>query len=71
MAIGWSVNSETDRGPGAGILAWLHDHDLVRPSPVLSEDQLRSALDYACLVAALTVARAGADPPWKSELIPA
>ena len=28
-------------------------------------------LDYACLVASLTVARAGADPPWKSELIPA
>ncbi len=56
---------------GAGILAWLHDHDLVRPSLVLSEDQLRSALDYACLVASLTVARAGADPPWKSELIPA
>ena len=37
----------------------------------LSEDQLRTALDYACLVASLTVARAGADPPWKSELIPA
>jgi len=56
---------------GAGILAWLHDHDLVRPSLVLSADELRSALDYACLVASLTVARAGADPPWKSELIPA
>ncbi len=56
---------------GAGILAWLHDHDLVRPSLVLSEDQLRSALDYACHVASLTVARAGADPPRKSELIPA
>lgn len=56
---------------GAGILAWLHDQQLVVPSPILSEDQLRSALDYACLVASLTVSRAGADPPWKSELIPA
>ena len=56
---------------GAGILAWLHDHDLVRPSLVLSEDQLRTAIDYTCLVASLAVARAGADPPWKSELIPA
>jgi len=56
---------------GAAILAWLHDHHLLGPSLVLSEDQLRSALDYACLVASLTVARAGADPPWKRELIPA
>jgi len=56
---------------GAGILAWLHDHHLIRSSLVLSRDQLRSALDYACLVASLTVARAGADPPWKRELIPA
>jgi fructokinase len=54
---------------GAAILAWLHDHHLIGPSLVLSEDQLRSALDYACLVASLTVARAGADPPWKRELI--
>ena len=56
---------------GAAILAWLHDHHLIGPSLVLSEDQMRSALDYACLVASLTVARAGADPPWKRELIPA
>src|SRR5207247_3205323 len=56
---------------GAGILAWLHDHHLIGASLVLSRDQLRSALDYACLVASLTVARAGADPPWKRELIPA
>jgi len=56
---------------GAGILAWLHDHRLIGSSLALSRDQLRSALDYACLVASLTVARAGADPPWKRELIPA
>jgi fructokinase len=56
---------------GAAILAWLHDHQLVGPSLHLSEDQLRSALDYACVVASITCARAGADPPWKGELIPA
>jgi fructokinase len=55
---------------GAAILAWLHDHRLIGSSLVLSEDQLRSALDYACLVASITCARAGADPPWKRELIP-
>jgi fructokinase len=56
---------------GAAILAWLHDHHLVGPSLDLSEDQLRSALHYACVVASITCGRAGADPPWKGELIPA
>jgi len=39
----------------------LHDHHLIGSSLVLSRDELRSAVDYACLVASLTVARAGAD----------
>jgi fructokinase len=52
----------------AGLLAWLHDHDLIRPELSLELDQLRSALDYACLAASLTCARAGADPPWKREM---
>jgi fructokinase len=56
---------------GAGIIAWLFDHQLIRPSLALSEGELRSALDYACLVASLTCARAGAEPPWKRELMPA
>jgi fructokinase len=54
---------------GAGLLAWLHDHELIRPDLALSEDQLRSALDYACLAASITCARAGADPPWKREMV--
>jgi len=53
---------------GAGLLAWLHDHSLIEPSPSLTEGDLRSALSYACLAASLTCARAGADPPWKREM---
>ena len=52
----------------AGLLAWLHDHDLLRPELELDEDRLRAALSHACLVASLTCARAGADPPWKREV---
>jgi fructokinase len=53
---------------GAGLLAWLHDHGLIRPDLTLEEDELRAALDYACRVASLTCARAGANPPRKDEL---
>ena len=53
---------------GAGLLAWLHDHALIGPSPSLTEGELRSALSYACLAASRTCARAGADPPWKREM---
>ena len=53
---------------GAGLLAWLYDHDLVRAEMRLDEEQLRSALDYACLAAALTCTRKGAEPPWKREM---
>ena len=53
---------------GAGLLAWLHDHSLIGPSLTLTEDQLRSAVAYACLAASLTCAKAGADPPWKREM---
>jgi len=53
---------------GAGLLAWLHDNGLVRPDLALDEGRLRAALNYACLAASLTCARAGADPPWKREM---
>ncbi len=53
---------------GAALLAWLHDHDFVRPDLELDEGGLRAALDYACLAAAITCSRAGADPPWKWEM---
>ncbi len=53
---------------GAGLLGWLHDHDLIRPDIALDEEQLRAALDYACMAASLNCGRAGADPPWKKEM---
>jgi fructokinase len=54
---------------GAGLLAWLHDHADIRPELSLSEDELTAALEYACLAGALTCSRAGAEPPWKKEML--
>jgi fructokinase len=53
---------------GAGVLAWLHDNGLIDPELELDGAQLQSALEYACKVASLTCARAGADPPSKQEM---
>jgi fructokinase len=53
---------------GAALLAWLHDHGAVRPELSLDGDELKAALDYACLAASITCGRGGADPPWKREL---
>ncbi|HSS92848.1 MAG TPA: carbohydrate kinase [Candidatus Dormibacteraeota bacterium] len=53
---------------GAALLAWLHDHGAVRPDLCLEEEELKEALDFACLAAALTCTRPGADPPWKWEM---
>lgn len=54
---------------GAALLAWLHDHGAIRPDLSLDAEELKAALDYACLAASLTCARAGAEPPWKSEMM--
>ena len=54
---------------GAGLLAWLHDHAALKPNLQLEERELRSAVEFACLAAALTCARGGADPPWRSEMM--
>jgi len=53
---------------GAALLAWLHDHGALGRDLALSADELRSALEYACLVASLTCTRAGAEPPRRAEL---
>jgi fructokinase len=53
---------------GAGLLAWLHDHSALRSDLSLEPGELESALRQACVVGALTCSRAGAEPPWKSEL---
>ena len=52
----------------AGLLAWLDEHAALRPEVLLEPGQLEQALRLACLVAALTCTRAGAEPPWKSEM---
>ena len=52
---------------GAGVLAWLHNRDALRPDLRLDVEQLESLLAFACSVASLTCARAGAEPPWRSE----
>lgn len=53
---------------GAGLLAWLHDHGRLSRDLRLDRDDLRAALEFACLVASITCTRAGADPPWRAEL---
>lgn len=53
---------------GAALLAWLHDHDCITRDLILESSELKAALDYACLAAAITCSRAGADPPWKQEM---
>jgi len=53
---------------GAGLLAWLHDHDRLNRDLHLEREELRAALDFACLVASITCTRAGADPPRRAEL---
>lgn len=54
----------------AGVLASLNARDrLSRESLVrLDEDTLRAALKLGAAAAAVTVSRAGANPPWPSEL---
>jgi fructokinase len=53
---------------GAGLLAWLCDHDRLNPDLHLEREELHAALEFACLVASITCTRAGADPPHRAEL---
>jgi fructokinase len=53
---------------GAALLAWLAVRERLRPRFTLEERELRSALEFACLVAALTCTRAGAESPTRDEL---
>jgi len=53
---------------GAALLAWLNTHDALKADLHLEQADLESALDYACLAAAITCSRPGADPPWKGEI---
>lgn len=53
---------------GAGLLTWLDDHRRLEPHPNLEAADLRAALEFACLAAAITCTRAGADPPRRHEM---
>jgi fructokinase len=53
---------------GAAVLAWLHDRDRLLPDFSLAAEEVESLLDFACLAAALTCTRSGAEPPWRSEM---
>jgi fructokinase len=55
---------------GAGLLAWLYDHDRLNRDLRLEREELRAALEFACLVASITCTRAGADPPRRADLKP-
>jgi len=54
----------------AGVLASLHQAGLLSKSQVatLSDTAIRDALALGAKVAAITVARAGANPPWAADL---
>ncbi|MBM2711163.1 carbohydrate kinase [Mesorhizobium caraganae] len=54
----------------AGILASLHEQGLLTKAEMggLSEDAIRQALTLGSKAAAVTVSRAGANPPWRHEI---
>ena len=54
----------------AGILAWLHKAGKLSKEGLagLSKDDVAGALSLAVRAAAVTVSRAGANPPWEHEL---
>ena len=54
----------------AGILASLHDEGALAKARIasLSEAEVHAALTLAAKAAAVTVSRAGANPPWRSEI---
>ena len=54
---------------GAALLAWLHDNGKLGVDLHMGRDDLQAALDYANLAAGITCSRAGADPPWRRELL--
>ncbi|MDX8481234.1 carbohydrate kinase [Mesorhizobium sp. VK24D] len=54
----------------AGILASLHEQGLLTKAAIggLSEDAIGKALELGAKAAAVTVSRAGANPPWRHEI---
>lgn len=54
----------------AGVLSALHDAGKLTKAGIaaLDEDAIRAALTLGAKAAAVTVSRAGANPPWRHEL---
>ena len=54
----------------AGILASLHEQGALSKTAIadLSEAAIREALALGSKAAAVTVSRAGANPPWRHEI---
>ena len=54
----------------AGILASLHEQGLLSKTAIadLSKDAIHKALALGAKAAAVTVSRAGANPPWRQEI---
>lgn len=54
----------------AGVLANLHETGNLTKTGVseMSPEVLRRAIEFGAKVAAITVSRAGANPPWASEV---
>lgn len=54
----------------AGVLAALDERGLLTKATIarLAEDDIRAALDLGVRAAAVTVSRAGANPPWRREI---
>jgi fructokinase len=54
----------------AGILASLHEQGLLTKATIgdLPEEAIRKALELGAKAAAVTVSRAGANPPWRHEI---
>jgi fructokinase len=53
---------------GAALLAWLHDHQLLRTDLCLTGSRLEAAVAFACLAASWSCTKTGAESPTRRDL---